>query len=487
MARIGIAGVQHETNTFADSHASFRDFVQADAWPGLLWRTDMPPGLSGNNIPAAGMIAAAREAGHEVVPLMWANASPSGRVTRDAFEALWWLFERALDEAGAVDALLLDLHGAMVVEDFDSGDEEWLRRVRGKLGPAVPLVAVFDFHANLNEGIAASVDVALVYRTYPHVDSVDCGKRAVSLLPPLLAGRRYARAFRALPFLIPLPWQTTLAPPMGRLMALAEAAADDDVLQVSLAAGFPLADVAHSAPTVLAHARTQAAADAASQRIADAVLAARAEFSGRLWEAADAVAHAARNGRPGAPVILADTQDNPGGGGDGDSTALLQALLDGRLRGACLGVLCDPDAVAAAHAAGIGVAIGTAIGGKRGRHSGTPVPGPWIVEALGSGRFAGTGPFYGGSLMDLGPMARLSREGVTVLLSSRKQQAADQAMFRHLGVEPAECTVLALKSSVHFRADFSGMASEILVVAAEGANVADLTQLHYRRCLRPPA
>jgi len=487
MARIGIAGVQHETNTFAQSRAGFRDFVQADAWPGLLWRDDLPAGLSGNKIAAAGMIDAAQAAGHEVVPLLWANASPSGPVTRDAFEALWWLFERALAEAPPLDALLLDLHGAMVVDGFDSGDEEWLRRVRRTLGSTLPVVVVFDFHANLTEGIASLVDVALVYRTYPHVDSADCGRRAVELLPPLLAGERYAKAFRALPFLIPLPWQTTLAPPMSRLMALAEAAADADVLQVSLAAGFPLADVAHSAPTLLAHARTQAAADAAAQRVADAMNSARAEFRGRLWQPAEAVAHAAAHGRPGAPVILADTQDNPGGGGDGDSTGLLQALFDGRTVGACLGILCDAEAAAAAHAAGIGATLAIAIGGKRGRHSGAPVAGPWVVEALANGRFTGTGPFYGGSQMDLGAMARLSRDGVVVLVSSRKQQAADQAMFRHLGVEPADCAVLVLKSSVHFRADFAALASEILVVAAEGANIADLAQLEYRRCLRPPA
>ena len=487
MARIGIAGVQHETNTFAQSRAGFRDFVQADAWPGLLWRGDLPAGLSGNNIAAAGMLATAQQAGHEAVPLLWAHASPSGPVTRDAFEALWWLFERALTDSPPLDALLLDLHGAMVVDDFDSGDEEWLRRVRRKLGPELPVIVVFDFHANLNDAIAALVDVALVYRTYPHVDSAACGRRAVELLPPLLAGQRYARTLRALPFLIPLPWQTTLAPPMSGLMALAEAAAGDEVLHVSLAAGFPLADVPHSAPTVLAHAHTQAAADAAAQRVADAINAARGEFRGRLWQPAEAVAHAMLHGRRCAPVILADTQDNPGGGGDGDSTGLLQTLLDARVAGACLGILCDPQAAAAAHGAGIGAAIDIAIGGKRGRHSGTPVAGPWIVEALASGRFSGTGPFYGGSQMDLGPMARLSRDGVVVLVSSRKQQAADQAMFRHLGVEPADCAVLVLKSSVHFRADFAALASEILVVVAEGANIADLGQLEYRHCSRPPA
>jgi microcystin degradation protein MlrC len=81
-------------------------------------------------------------------------------------------------------------------------------------------------------------------------------------------------------------------------------------------------------------------------------------------------------------------------------------------------------------------------------------------------------------------MALLEVGGVRIAIASRKQQAADQAMFRHLRVEPADHAVLALKSSVHFRADFGPVASRILVVEAPGPNVADPAKLPFSR-LRP--
>ena len=106
------------------------------------------------------------------------------------------------------------------------------------------------------------------------------------------------------------------------------------------------------------------------------------------------------------------------------------------------------------------------------------------MAALGDGRFTGTGPFYRGARFELGPMALLELGGVRVAVASRKQQAADQAMFRHLRVEPADHAVLALKSSVHFRADFGSIADRILVVEAPGPNIADPSKLPFGN-LRP--
>lgn len=182
-------------------------------------------------------------------------------------------------------------------------------------------------------------------------------------------------------------------------------------------------------------------------------------------------------------MILADTQDNPGGGAAGDTTDIPHELLRQGVQGACLGLLCDPAAAAAAHAAGCGAAVELALGG----HSGIgapPLVGRFNVEALGDGRFTGSGPFYLGCRMDLGLMARLSLNGIQILVSSHKQQAADQAMFRHLGIEPVQQRILVLKSSVHFRADFGSMAREILIVAASGENTARLSELEYQK-LRP--
>lgn len=484
--RIGVAGIEHETNTFAEGRADFEKFVRADAWPGLSWGRDVPQVVEGLNVPVAGMLEALRDSPHQAVPLLWASAAPSGPVTKDAFEALWWLFERAVRDSGPLDALLLELHGAMVTEHLVSGDSEWVRRTRALVGPSLPVVVVLDFHANVSVDLAELCDMLLVYRTYPHVDAAACGRQAVAMLRPLLEGRRPARALRQAPFLIPLPWQSTLAQPMDRLMAAAQSP-EKGVWHISLAAGFPMADVPHSAPTVIAHADTQALADAAADRIMSALVAARSEFCGKLWSPACAARHAREHGRPGAPVILADTQDNPGGGGAGDTTGVIHALLQEDVQGACVGILFDAEFAAEAHARGVGGVVQKSLGGSQPGPSDAPVPGPWTVLALGTGHFDATGPFYAGSRMELGPMACVARRGVKVLVASRRQQAADQAMFRHLGIEPRECAVLALKSSVHFRADFAAIASEILVVEAKGANTADLRELMFRHCRRPPA
>ena len=149
-------------------------------------------------------------------------------------------------------------------------------------------------------------------------------------------------------------------------------------------------------------------------------------------------------------------------------------------------MLCDAGFVEAAARAGLGAVINVPLGAVSGTGS-PPLLAPFEVLALGTGRFTGTGPFYLGCHMDLGAMARVrcgGPLGVEIVVSSRKQQAADRAMFRHVGADPADYRILVLKSSVHFRADFAALADEILVVAAPGANVADLRQLRYEK-LRP--
>ena len=184
------------------------------------------------------------------------------------------------------------------------------------------------------------------------------------------------------------------------------------------------------------------------------------------------------------PVILADTQDNPGGGGTSDTTDLLAALVEARAEGALLALLCDPAAAAAAHETGEGGRLhGLALGGHHGPPGVRPLVGDFDVLRLGSGRFTATGPMYGGNRMELGPMALLrplAAPGVEIAVASRRLQAADRAILRHLGVDPAAKRILALKSSVHFRADFEALAAEVLVVAAPGVNTADPADLPFR-------
>jgi microcystin degradation protein MlrC len=146
-----------------------------------------------------------------------------------------------------------------------------------------------------------------------------------------------------------------------------------------------------------------------------------------------------------------------------------------------LGLLIDPASAIKAHAIGIGRTAPFALGEISGVPGHYPYQGEFRVVNLNDGRFTCTGPMFRGFRMELGPMAVLEKNDVRVVLASKKCQAADQEMFRHVGIEPREQRVLALKSSVHFRADFEPIAREVLVVVAPGPAKADPTMFRWSR------
>ncbi|HEX7375396.1 MAG TPA: M81 family metallopeptidase [Steroidobacteraceae bacterium] len=485
MARIAVGGIQHETNTFSPVPATYADFVAPDAWPGLTRGAGLFEAVRGINLPAAGFIDEARALGHVLLPLTWCSAQPSGRVTRDAFERIATSLLDDLRAAGALDGVYLDLHGAMVTEHLADADGELLRRVRMLIGPDVPLVASLDFHANLSPLMAREATALVAYRTYPHVDMADCGARAARLLNDLLGGSRVTSRLMQADFLIPLTSQATLVEPMQSLVRLADAVERGSVMSASVTPGFPAADVLDCGPAVYACGTDASGVAQAVAELAAEFRRREGDFALELYSVPEAlrVVERARPGR-GRPVILADTQDNPGAGGLADTMSLIKALVSHAVPGALAGILCDPEAAARAHAAGEGAVVELDLGARTRFEGETPLRARFRVVALGDGRFTGTGPFYRGGRFQLGPMALLETGGVHIAVASRKQQAADRAMFRHLRAEPADYAVLALKSSVHFRADFGAIAERILVVEAPGPNVADPARLPFRN-LRP--
>ncbi|MGD9536284.1 MAG: M81 family metallopeptidase [Alphaproteobacteria bacterium] len=488
MARIAVAGFQHETNTFAPTRADYDAFARPDAWPGLSRGPALIEAVAGINLPAAGFIEAARADGHVIEPVLWCSATPSAQVTEDAFERIAGAMTadlRALLDAGPLDAVYLDLHGAMVCEHLEDGEGELLRRLRRTVKDT-PIVASLDLHANVTQAMIDEADALVAYRTYPHVDMAETGACAYALVERRFStGRRPAVGFRKLDFMIPVTAQCTMIEPARSLYRLLGEMEEGKVWSASFTPGFPPADIAECGPAVFAVASSQAAAEAAAERLAQAVGEKERAFEARLWSPEAAVAHAKASNKPG-PVVLADTQDNPGAGADADTVGLLRALVEGGARGAVLGVLYDPPFAAAAHRAGVGAELAMPLGERSGLPGHAPFGGRFLVERLGDGRFTGTGLFYLGARIELGPMAlvRVLDGGgseVRVIVSSEKFQAADQSAFRHLGVEPKDYRILALKSSVHFRADFEPIASEVLVVAAPGPALAEPKRFPYRR------
>ena len=485
MAVIAVGGFQHETNTFAPSKADLRAFEQGGGWPPLTFGDAIAPRLAGANIPATGAFDTLHAAGHRTPGLAWGAASPSAHVTRDAFERIVGELTTRLAASLPVDGVCLDLHGAMVTEHLDDGEGEILARVRRIVGPHVPVVASLDLHANVTRAMIEHADGMVAYRTYPHVDMAAAGARAAQLLlRTLAAGRAPAKAMQPLDFLTGLSSQSTFIEPGRRLYETLERLEREHDATLSFTPGFPMADFPECQMAVFGYGPDAARVRRAVAALAQAVHDAEPEFALDLFDPATAVARAAQGGEPGAPVVLADTQDNPGAGGNGDTTGLLAALLARDPRDAVLGLLVDRASAQQAHEVGLGRTAHFRLGETSGVPGHVPLAAEFTVTALNDGRFTCTGPMFKGFRMQLGPMAVLQRGNVRVVLAAKKVQAADQEMFRHVGIEPVQQRILALKSSVHFRADFQPIAKEVLVVVAPGPAKADPSMFQWKR-LRP--
>lgn len=484
--RIAFGGFLHETNTFAPSRAGIEAFIQGGGWPALSRADAIFAAVRNVNVGASGFVLHAEAAGWTLVPTLWCAASPSAHVTAEAFETLTDELVARISAALPVDGVYLDLHGAMVSEGFDDGEGEVLRRVRAAIGPDIPLVASLDLHGNVTPLMVESADALVAYRTYPHVDMAETGRRAGVCLETLLGtSTRHAKAFRQIPYLIPIAWQATAMEPCRTIYAELAALEGGSVPTLSFLPGFPAADFADCGPSIVAYGATQADADRAADQVAARVLASESAFNGRVFQPDEGVREAMRLAVGAArPVVIADTQDNPGAGGDSDTMGMAHALLRNDAQRAAIGVIVDPAAAQMAHAAGVGATISVALGAKSGVPGDVPLEGEFVVEQLSDGRFVAPGPFYGGSRINLGPSAALRIGGVRIVVGSRKAQMADQAMYRQVGIEPTQQAILVNKSSVHFRADFEPIAETILVCAAPGPMPVDPSALPWKR-LRP--
>jgi microcystin degradation protein MlrC len=468
--RIAVGGFLHESHSFAPMPTRYQDFLHPAGYSGLVRGEVMLAAIRGSAAAASGAIDAIESAGDTVAPLLWCMATPAGPIQVEAFERIAAMLCAALADAGPVDGVFLDLHGAALAEGAPDAEGELLRRVRAIIGD-VPVAITLDPHANMTALMVDSADVIVPYRTYPHVDMKVVGRRAVDLLLRRIArGAPFAKAFRQADYWTPITSQCTMVGPMQAVMASRAAIeADTGAAELAWCFGFPYADFADCGAAIAAFADDQATADAAADAMLAEIVAREPSFGGDILPAAEAVAIAMAE--PSGPVVIADTQDNPGGGGHGDTTGLLAELIRQGAEGAVVCSINDANSAAACHAAGQGATLALQLGGVS---TGAPLAVQATVLALSDGPFALTGPMGAGNTANMGPCALVAvGGGVRVMIGSRKIQAYDQAILRHVGVEPASARIIALKSSVHFRADFTPIASRILVAEAPGPVTAD--------------
>ena len=490
MPRILIAGYQHETNTFAPSLADWAAFTRGDSFPAFVRGKAMQEQLSGINIPVAGFIDAAGRRGWTLLPSCWAGAIPSSYVTRDAFERIAGALcdDVRAARTGGLDAIYLDLHGAAVAEHADDSEGELLARLRAIVGPELPIVASLDLHANVTHRMLREADALVSYRTYPHVDMAATGALAAELLARRFhARKREPMHARRLPFLIPLNAQSTWIEPAKSLYDELIALDREHATALSFCMGFPASDFDECAPMVWGHG---ALAERAVERLY-ARFSEPGQWRLEILEAREAVAQALRRADGAVkPVVIADTQDNPGAGGDSNTTGMLHALLaqgaGQRFPGqVALGLLFDAAAGRAALEAGVGaeleLALGTSVPTFTGQHSDPPLRGRFKVLALSDGLCTLKGPMMTGLTVRLGPSACLEIDGVRIAVVSGKKQLLDRELLRLVGIHAEQMRIIVVKSSNHFRADFQGIASSVLVAKAAGPMAADPADLPWTK------
>ena len=480
--RVGILGLQHETNTFIHAPTGI------DAFRGNLLATgdSFRDAVAGSKHELGGFFAGLAEAGVAAVPLFGARALPYGLVSAGAFAELK---RRLLAEIKAhlpLDGLLVAPHGAAVSEGVRDMDGDWLQAVRSIVGAEIPIVATGDPHANLSARMVDALEAIIAYRTNPHVDQRERGLQAARLLVDRLQERvapKMAAVFP--PLAISIDKQCTDEPPLKTLMERIETVRQrPEILAASLWLGFPYADVTEmgAAVTVVSDGDPSAAHGAAN-RIAQALWDMRAQLQADLPNVADAVDRAARLA---PPICLLDVGDNVGGGSAGDGTALAAEI---HRRGAGTAFVCiyDPDSVAAAEAAGTGAVRTFRIGGKTDRLHGETLVIDCRVLDLFDGRFFEPEVRHGGvQHYDQGRTAVVeSTRGMTIMLTSKRMVPFSIHQLTDFGIDPKAFRFIVAKGANAPLAAYREVCPSFIRVDTPGSTAATMASFAYQHRRRP--
>ena len=485
--RVAIAALTHESNSFNPAPTTLADFKVELPAPGV----DLVAAWAKNMNEMAGFIAAS-QSHFTLIPLLYANATPKGAVSNEAFETLTGHLTRGLQQAGKLDGVYLALHGALFTEAFPQGDEEIVRRVRGAIGKDIPLVVTHDFHANISPEMPKYVNALVVYKTNPHLDTKERGMQAAGILRRTLNKEvKPVTVVVKPPMIYNIVFQHTESEP---LQPIKQASIDLEksnpkVLAASISGGYQYNDCQWMGPSVtVVTDNDPALAQREAQRLADQMWGTRDRIKLNLPGAATAVRDAMAATK--FPVALFDIGDNIGGGSAGDSTFLLDELVRQKAQGWVM-VIADPAAVEAAQGAGIGGAFDMPVGGKTDQAHGQPVRVTGIVKSLHLGQYIETAVRHGGRrYWDLGHAAVIQVSGSTpelesLLLVTAKRSSPDSLnQLISCGIYPERQRILVAKGTVAPRAAYEPVAAKIQMVDTPGATSVNPARYTFKR-LRP--
>jgi microcystin degradation protein MlrC len=477
--RVGILGLNHESNTFFEAKTSYEDFKHHH----VVWGEALRKSYAQAFHEIGGFFEGLEKEGLEPVPLYSAYQQASGMVTAEALEKLWQDIETSLKNAGNLDALLVAAHGAAVCESQPDMDGWWLSKVRGKVG-TIPIVCTLDPHANASQKMIDAVDVAIAYRTNPHIDQRERGLEAAHLLARMLRGEvKPTQALAMPPVVINIERQLTSAPPCLELQQLAsELRTRPSVLSVSVILGFSYADVPEVGSSfIVVTDNDRTVAQTLADELAAYLWKHRKAFVGQLVSVEDAVGKISDVAKP---VCLLDMGDNIGGGSPGDGTFLAHALLEKNINAfVCLN---DPESVKQLERVRIGQSIKLAMGGKTDGLHGKPLETIVTLLSLHAGIFYETEPRHGGDTsFDRGRTALVKAGSLRVMLTSKRVAPFSLQQLLSCGVNPKSFDAIVAKGVHAPVAAYAPVCPTLFRVNTPGVTSADLNHFSYQQRRKP--
>ena len=482
--RIAIGCIAHETSAFSPVPTTL---ASAEERFGYVRGDEVITRFRDTNTPVGGFIEGGEHHGFELIPTIYWEAHPGGPLPAADFARVVGDLVDRITGAGAIQGVLLELHGSMIAEGEDDADGAILRAVRRAVG-ALPIVVQLDIHSNVSAQMVEHADGIIVRETYPEIDQAERGRECADLLARVLReGLRPAMALSPLAMI----WgknQITAHPPMtAAIERLHELEARPGILYASISTCFPLADAPHVGSSVCVITDDdQELAQRSADELAAWIFARRADWQMATATTAEVLDEIGATGP--YPIVIADSNDNCGGGSPGDSTAMLRTFIDRALEDACVLYIVDPEAALACHRAGAGATVRMAVGGKSVPAQGEPVEAEWQVVAVSDGAYTYDGPMFAGLSTTLGPSAHVRTGGVRggdvhVIIVTYRDQPFDSALARSLGLYPQRMRYIGVKSTGHFRAHFEPFAGVIRTVSEPSVHAP--TQIRYRNLGRP--
>lgn len=479
--RLLIAMMKHETNTFSPVPTPLQRFRDWGLWEGEA----AVRFYKGTNHPFAAYLDIAEEMGADIVTPVAAEAMPSGFVAKDAYEYLTGRILDALRTHGPFDAALLDLHGAMVPEGLDDGEGPLLASMR-EIAPNLPICVTFDPHGNMTRDIMDNADVVVAYKTYPHIDMYKAGMQAGRIMMDALAGKvKPVITWGQAGILAQTLRMGTDEQPMQDAIALClEEEAKPGILAASIFGGFPMADIPEAGLSIVITADANVSDGRASRdRLIAYAREHRTEWFHNHAPLREAVSRA--KALSDGPVVLLDHADNVGSGGTSDVMTVIAEVLRQDLQGVAMAAVWDPDAVQAMQKAGVGATVTLDLGGKMAMPSidfpAKPLTVTGRVRRLSDGEWIVRGPMYTGAKVTAGPTGVLEVGGMQIVITSLHHEPWDAGIFTHIGIDPAHCRYILLKSRVHYRAGFRPYEKHRITLDGDGVTTSDNSRLTYRR------